>query len=199
LIVLAALVPCVLVPWRATTWPLAGAAIALGVAGVAGAWPAVAGRAGSAWRRAALGASGWIWLLLAGPLAGHGLYLNWLPGSPTAAWDGSLSATWTQVLVGLVRSGALAPAVVWAVAAAVLPWIVRGRSLAVDVAAVVVWSATVVSTATAAITLAHGSDGSPTAAGAVLGAVIGAIAALVPAWPQLWRGRVPSGSRGHFP
>src|ERR1700745_1924301 len=87
------LLPVVLLPTRPTLWPLAAGAPALGlvgVAGLAGAWRALAGGAGTPWRRAALGAIGWSWLLLAAPLAGMSLYLNVPIDNPQ--WTGSLFA-----------------------------------------------------------------------------------------------------------
>lgn len=182
LILPAGLISVLLIPWQATSWPLPAFATALGLIGLAGAWPALAGRASSVWRRAALGAAGWISLLLVAPIAGHGLYLDWLPGSPAAVWSGSLRETVDQVLTPMITSGALVPAAIWALAAAVLPWLVRGRSLVADSVLLVVWSATVVSTSTAAIAAVHGPDGITTAPAAVLGAVAGAIVALAPVW-----------------
>ncbi|MEO6858064.1 MAG: serine/threonine-protein kinase [Solirubrobacteraceae bacterium] len=197
----AGLISVLLLPRHATSWPLPAFATALGLIGLAGAWPALASRASSVWRRAALGAAGWIGLLLLAPLAGHGLYLDWLPGSTAAVWSGSLRGTVDQVLTPMITSGALVPAAIWALAAAVLPWLVRGRSLVADSVLVVVWSATVVSTSTAAIAAVHGPDGVTTAPAAVLGAAVGAIVALAPVWlpapAALWqRGRAAGPTHG---
>ena len=41
----------------------------------------------------------------------------------------------------LVTSGAPLQAVLWGVAALVMPWIVRGRSLSMDIVAATVWAA----------------------------------------------------------
>ena len=41
----------------------------------------------------------------------------------------------------LVTSGALLQAVLWGLAALVMPWLVRGRSLSVDIVAATVWAA----------------------------------------------------------
>jgi hypothetical protein len=185
LIAPAGLAPVLLMAWRSTAWPLAAGAVALGLVGLAGAWPALAGWASSLWRRAVLGAVGWVWLLLAAPIVGHGLYLDWLPGAPAGAWSGSLHSTVNQVLIPLVSAGVLAPAAVWALAAAVLPWLVRGRSLALDAILVVIWSATVVSACTAVIAAAHGAPETSTAPDAVLGAVLGALIALARSWLPL--------------
>jgi hypothetical protein len=138
LILIAMLVPALLMVLRPTAWPLAAGAPALGVLGLAGAWPALAARAGTPWRRAALAAAGWIFLVLVTPLAGHVLYLPPIAGvPPPTAWAGSPYDTFHQVFVPIVTSGALAPVPVWALGAAVLPWLVRGRSLAWDVLAAV--------------------------------------------------------------
>ena len=94
-IALAALAPVLLLPARPSAWPLCAAAPALGLIGLAGAWPALASRAPGIVQRAALGAIGWVWLLLAGAALGsaHVLYLPPTPGvPPPAAWIGSLLA-----------------------------------------------------------------------------------------------------------
>ncbi len=137
-------------------------------------------------------------MLLIAPIAGHGLYLDWLPGSPATVWGGSLRETVNQVLTPMITSGVLVPAAIWALGAAVLPWLIRGRSLAADLVLVVVWSATVVSSSTAAIAAVHGADGVITAPAAVLGAVLGAIVALAPVWlpapAALWERGLPAGA-----
>ncbi len=189
----AGFIPVLLIPWRPTSWPLPAFSVALGLIGLAGAWPALAGRASSPWRRAALAASGWIVLLLLAPIAGHGLYLDWLPGASASTWDGSLRGAVDQVLTPLTAAGVLAPALIWALAAAVLPWLVRGRSLVIDSVLVVVWSASLVSGSTAAIAAVHGSDGVPMAPAALLGAAAGAIVALAPVWLPAAAGRWGSG------
>ncbi|MGH2868547.1 MAG: protein kinase domain-containing protein [Solirubrobacteraceae bacterium] len=195
------LVPVVLAPLRATVWPLAAGAPALGLAGLAGAWPALAGLAPSAWRRAAIGAGGWVWLVLVTPITGRVLYVGPVPSIPPASqWGGSVSATATHVLSPLLRSGVLAPAVVWAVAAAMLPWLVRGRSLPLDLVRVVVWAASLVSATPAAIAAVHGSAGVPTVHGAVLGGVLAVVVALAPRWLGVGRLPWPPTSAGrHFP
>jgi hypothetical protein len=109
-----------------THWPLGAIAPGLGVVGLAGAWPALAGRAKTALRRAALGASGWLWLQLVAPLAHKSLYTK----APPRTWGHSVTATATHVLSPLLSGPQLAACLIWAFAAAVLP-LVRGRRLAV--------------------------------------------------------------------
>ncbi|CAA9486619.1 MAG: hypothetical protein AVDCRST_MAG13-1490, partial [uncultured Solirubrobacteraceae bacterium] len=53
----------------------------------------------------------------------------------------SARAAAEDVLVPLVSHGALAVGAVWALAAVVLPWIVRGRSAGADLLGAAVWAA----------------------------------------------------------
>jgi eukaryotic-like serine/threonine-protein kinase len=189
-IAIAFLLPLVLSPAAPATWPLSAGAPALGLIGLAGAWPAVAGRAATPWRRAALGAIGWVWVLLASVIAGKALYLPLVPGTPPPhVWMSSLSVTVDHLLRPEISAGVLAPALVWALAAVVLPWLVRGGSLILDVARVVIWTAVVVSATGAAIAAVHGS-GVGAASSALLGAVACAAVALAggPRFLGTWRG-----------
>jgi hypothetical protein len=175
---------------RPTAWPLAAGAPALGLLGLAGAWPALAGRARTVWQRAALGFTGWIWLVLAAPVANRVFYLPVIPGTPALQdWAGSPHQTVHQVLTPMLTSGALAPAPLWALAAAVLPWLVRCRSLALDTIRAVVWSAVLVSATGVAVTAAHGGGGLRAAPSATVGAVVGAAIALTPSATAAWRSR----------
>ena len=114
---------------RGLTWSLPAVAPALGLAGLAGAYPALAGRVAGPFARAALGAAGLWWLLLAEPLSGRVLAFG---TSPDTAGD---------VLRELTGSGALLLAPLWAAAALVLPWLVAGRSLAADLVLGSAWAA----------------------------------------------------------
>jgi eukaryotic-like serine/threonine-protein kinase len=190
----AMLLPLALSPAAATTWPLSAGAPALGLIGLAGAWPAAAARATTLWRRAALGAIGWIWLLLASAIAGKSLYLPLVPGvAPPHAWMRSLSDTVDHLLLPDVFAGVLAPALVWALAAVALPWLVRGGSLVLDVVRVVIWAAIVVSGTGAAIVAVHGSDAPGAAPTALLGALAAAALALAPSLLGMWRPALHSG------
>jgi hypothetical protein len=195
LLVLALLVPVALMPRRPTDWPLLVVAPALAAAGLAGAWPAIAGRCSSAWRRASLAAGGWIWLVLAGPISGGDLYLRRLgSSSPYAAWDRSLDATLHHVLGPVLISGVLAPAVVWAVGALVLPWVVGGRSLAVELVLVAMWSAGTVSATATLLAGTKLDEHSVAIQGAAVGALAGAAVALAPSLLEWWRGGRTSGA-----
>ncbi len=168
-----------LIPRR--TSPLALTAVlapALGAVGLAGMFPAVAGQA-AAWRvRVGLGALGYWWLCLTEALLGRRLWLGapsgWVSShGGRAAWEGSLTGTAEHVLGPLLSSGVLLGAVLWAVAALLLPWLVRGRSAALDVVAATAWTAALL---TAEPLLDHGL---PLAAGqgAPRGALLAAILA----------------------
>jgi hypothetical protein len=187
-IAIAGLLPVVLLALRPTAWPLSATAPALGMIGLAGAWPAIASRARGAIQRAALGAIGWVWVLLAGALTGRVLYLPHVPGVPgPTAWTGSLHQTTAHLLSTYVSSGALLPAPVWALGAMVLPWLVHGRALALDVFRVVVWSTLLVCATSAAVLAAHGSDAVGAPPTAILGAAAGAAVALAPPVIARWR------------
>jgi hypothetical protein len=180
-------------PGSPTAWPLAAAAPALGLIGLAGAWPALAARARGSWRRAALGAIGWLWLAVAAALTHRTLYLP-LPagvGAP-AAWEGSPGAAVHHVLGTLAAAGVLAPAGVWALSALVVPWAVSGRFAALDVARVAVWSALTAAAVGPAVVLVHGADPVGSAPSAVIGALAGAAVALAPVAVARWRAALRS-------
>jgi eukaryotic-like serine/threonine-protein kinase len=184
LVAIGALIPIVLLPASGTLWAVSGLAPALGFAGLAGAWPALAGWAHRPWRRMMLGASGWLWLALAGPLAGRALYEPRPHGTvPQAQWRGSITQVADHVLSPLVHSGQLAGAVVWAAAAILVPWVVRRRNPVLDVARAVVWAAALAAATPLAITaLAHTIHGPHpgSASHALAGTVVAAALALVP-------------------
>jgi hypothetical protein len=185
LLVLAAVLPLLALPRDRRSaagglaWPLCAFAPVLGLAGLAGAFPAIAGQA-RRWReRAVLGALAYWWLTLAEPLAGGRLWLGVPSGTPTrAAWEGSLGQSATHVIGPMLNLGVLLGALLWAAAAISLPWVVRGRSAALDTAAAAVWSALVVLAAPLldAGLSAHAAHPSPR--GAILGAVLGGLLAV---------------------
>jgi hypothetical protein len=179
-LLLAAVVPLLAVPRPARRgWPFAGLAPVLGLAGLAGAYPAVAGQA-ARWRnRAALGALGYWWLILAEPLLSRQLWLGEPAGTPPrSVWEGSLSSTALHVVGPALALGVLLGAALWALGAVLLPLVVRGRSAALDVLAATVWSAAIVLAAPAldSGTLLGGAHAG--GRGAILGAAFGALLAV---------------------
>jgi eukaryotic-like serine/threonine-protein kinase len=125
-------------PW---TWSIPALAPALGWLGLAGVFPALAGQASTLPRRALLGASGAVWLLLAESLS-HTRLLVGPAGSsaPPGTWETSAGQVLNHVLLPLADSGLLAFAALWALAAAVLPYLVRGRSPLADCLGASVWA-----------------------------------------------------------
>ena len=159
-------------------WAAPVAAPLLGLAGVAGAFPALAGRAPTVLQRAALGALGAWWLLLAEVLGDRTLYLGPPEGAAGGgAVQGALSIA-GEALADTVASGLPVLLAVWAVAAAVLPWLVRGRNLGVDVVVASMWAAGLGS-ATAAL-VPWLADAVPVSEprGLVAGAVLAGVAAV---------------------
>jgi eukaryotic-like serine/threonine-protein kinase len=148
LLALAALAPIVALPVGRRAqggsggWLLCALAPLLGVVGVAGAFPAIAGQA-RRWRmRAAFAAVGYWWLTLAEPLLARHLWLGPAANTPPRdVWEGSLDAVAVHVIAPLLSLGVLLGAASWAAGALLLPLIVRGRNAALDVIAVSVWSA----------------------------------------------------------
>jgi eukaryotic-like serine/threonine-protein kinase len=155
-------------------WALPAAAPLLGLAGLTGAFPALAGQAPRWGARAALGALGAWWVVLSEPLLERSLALGAPPGTPArASFDGAPGIAAGDVIGPACSSGALLLAVIWGVAAVVLPWVVRGRSLSFDVVAAATWAA-----GTAGATGALGEwlgdrVASPVPQGLALGAVVG--------------------------
>ena len=158
----AAPVPLLLRRAAPATWSLPALAPLLGLATVAGAFPALAGRAGTLVQRALAGALGAWWLLLAEAALPRHLLL----GAPAAAAGGG-----THAVAAIATSPALALLAVWAAAAAVLPHLVRGRLLVADAVLALVWAAALAAATQAAIGAA------PT--GLILGALAAAALAII--------------------
>jgi hypothetical protein len=102
-------------------------------------------------------------------------------------WGPSADETIHHVLAPLASSGALAGAPVWALAAAVLPYLVRRRSLALDAVRVAGWSAFVVSATELAVRTAGHSSSLSAPRTAVIGAVAAAVVGLSPSLAAAWR------------
>jgi hypothetical protein len=122
-----------LLPRAGLLWSVPVLAPLLGTIALGPAFIGVAALAPTPARRAGLAAAGLWWLVLGEALTGRAL----LFGSPDGTlarihWEGSISAAASDALQPLLTTPALAPVVLWAAAAVVLPLVVRGRWLAVD-------------------------------------------------------------------
>jgi hypothetical protein len=127
-------------------WSAPGLAPALGLIGLAGAFPAVAARAGrSWWQRAVISAAGYVWLVAAGALAGRRLF--WLPSKTSAAhlWLDSPDAMFNHVLTPMLHVPGLAGALVWALAAALAPLLATHRWPTFDLLLAIAWGALTIS------------------------------------------------------
>jgi eukaryotic-like serine/threonine-protein kinase len=127
-------------PWL---WSAPALAPLLGLLGVAGAAPALAGRLGRrAASRAALGALSYWWLAVAETLSGRRLLFGVASGvRPRLAWQDSLGGAFAHALAPLCSDGRLLTAALWALAALVLPWLVRARGAKLRAVGALVWAA----------------------------------------------------------
>jgi hypothetical protein len=151
-------------------WAFPALAPLLGFAALACAYPALAGRARSAWQRAALGAAGAVWLLLAEAVLEQRLLI----GTGATGWKDDAGRAFDAVIAPPFSSGLILIAVVWALAALVLPWLVRGRYAGPDVVGASAWAAALGS-GTAAVAEWAGAD---PARGLVPGAIAAGVLAL---------------------
>jgi eukaryotic-like serine/threonine-protein kinase len=160
-------------------WLSCALAPVLGLAGLAGAFPAIAGQASRRRDRATVAALGYWWLALAGPLLNRRLWLAHPSTTPPrSAWETSLGLTASHVIGPLLALGVLLGAMLWAAGAVVLPWIVRGRSAALDIVAVAVWSAAIAAAAPMLDAGLSAHTAYPSPRGAVLGAILGGVVAV---------------------
>jgi hypothetical protein len=163
-----------LLPRAGLLWSVPILCPLLGTIALAPAFIGVAALAPTPWRRAGLAAAGVWWLVLGEALTGKGLLFGSPDGTlPRADWEGSISAAVSDVLVPLAGSPALAPLVVWAAFAVALPFVVRGRWLAVDLAGAGVWALALI----AAMVALGDALAAEVALGQARGAVAGSIAA----------------------
>jgi eukaryotic-like serine/threonine-protein kinase len=143
LVAVAAAPVALLLPRSGTSWSLPALGPLLGVVGLAGVWPALAGQARRWPVRAALGALGGWWLALVEALTSERLVSG--PANGVAAhetWEDSAVDATRDALWPLLTGGALALAALWAIAALLLPVLVRGRSAALDLVGATAWVAT---------------------------------------------------------
>jgi hypothetical protein len=175
LVLCAALAPVpVLLPSRPWLWSVPALAPALGALGVGACAPVFAGRlAGRAPSRAALGALSYWWLALAETLVGRRLLLGAAAGvQPRSDWRASLGGAFQHALAPLWSDGRLLTAALWALAAVVLPWVVRGRSAELRALGALIWAGSLMVAGVAlAARLGSARPPAPLAAGALAAAL----------------------------
>jgi hypothetical protein len=172
LLLAAAIAPVPLLAWRArAAWSLPAAAPLLGLATLATAYPALAGQARTLPRRAGLGALGALYVALAEPLLERTL----LGGGPDKSrWQGSADRTLHDVLGQILDVRLLGLAAAFAIAAAVLPYLVHGRRAGTDAVGAIAWSAGLAAATQAALAPAQPR-------GLIAGAAVGAVFVLAAA------------------
>jgi serine/threonine protein kinase len=185
LLIVAAVLPLAMLPrgarasGRGLSWALCALAPLLGLLGLAGAFPALAGQPRRWRQRMCLAALGYWWLTLAGPLAAERLWLAGPAGLPDRAlWEGSLSTAADHVIGPMLTLGLLLGALLWTGGSLVLPWLVRGRSALLDTVAAAFWAGALLALQPPLDSglAAHAAHPSPR--GAVLGALLGAAIAV---------------------
>jgi tRNA A-37 threonylcarbamoyl transferase component Bud32 len=148
---------------------LPGLAPILGLIGLAPVYPALAGLTRGATGRALLGGMGYVWLAAWEELAHRDLLLGPV-ADPPAHWTGSTSAAIGDVLAPLFDASVLAGAAIFALAAYVLPLLVRGRAPVLDALGALIWAAGLIT----ALRLVAGGSGPP---GLLFGALLAAVLA----------------------
>jgi hypothetical protein len=178
LIVTVAAVPIpLLIRGSGLWWPTPAAAPLLGAAGMAPLFVAFAGLANTAWRRAGIAASGMLAVVCAEVLSGKELLFGVPDGvQPHGEWESSLSSAATDALWPLITSPALLPIAAWAGFAALMPFLVRGTSLALDALGAALWAAGLTASLLALGTLMDDPNPRGIIAGGIL-ALVAAVAA----------------------
>jgi hypothetical protein len=181
-VLLAACLPIpFLLPHSPASWTVPALAPLLGVAGLGVAYPAVAGQASTWDRRAALGVVGWLWLALAEAAVKTPLLFGLVDGQRERRYwlhDGWRALS--HAVAPLFASPTVLTGVAFAIAAALLPVLVRGLRLALDLIAAAVWAGALYAALLGIETLAGpGVDARGAAAGAALAAVIAVTAGAV--------------------
>jgi eukaryotic-like serine/threonine-protein kinase len=174
LVLLCAAAPIpLLLPRAGLLWSVPALAPLLGAIGLGPLYVAVAGQATTAWRRAGLAAGGFLWLAVVEIASGRTLLFGPAEGSTTHhEWERSASAAAKHVLEPLVTTSALLPAAAWVALAVLLPFLVRGRSLTLDLLGAIVWTAGLIASHQAIGRVLGETGARGLAAGAVLAAIV---------------------------
>jgi len=171
-----------LLPRAGLWWSVPALAPLLGAAGIAPLYVAIAALAPTPWRRAGAAAAGFVWLLVAEVVTGHDLLFGVPQGvDPRAAWETSLGNGASDALFPAIGSTAILPIVVWAAFAALLPVLVRGRALVLDVIGAGIWAAGLIAAHSALGQLMGADVPLDTARGAIAGGLLAAVLAVAAA------------------
>jgi eukaryotic-like serine/threonine-protein kinase len=151
---------------------LPGLAPLLGLLGLGPVYPALAGLTRGAAGRALLGGIGYLWLAAWEELAHRTLLLGPV-ADPPAHWTGSAGTALGDVVTPLIDGSVLVGAGIFALAACVLPLLIRGRAPVLDGLGALIWAAGLIS----ALRLVDGGSSPP---GLLFGALLAAaLAALL--------------------
>jgi eukaryotic-like serine/threonine-protein kinase len=137
------LVPAPLLLPSPLHWGLPAAAPLLGAIGIAPAYPALASLAATPGRRALLALLGWAWLVAAEAILGSRLLFETASPAPNG-WSDSIVEAGSGVLLPILAPKSALIALVWAGGAVVLGALTRGRMVALELIAVLLWAAGVV-------------------------------------------------------
>jgi hypothetical protein len=175
-------------------WSVPVIAPLLGTIALAPIFVGAAALAPTPWRRAGLAAGGFFWLALGEVLTGEDLLFGVPDGAlPRADWEGSISAAASDALAPLLSGPALAPAVVWAAFAVLLPLVVRRRWLAMDLLGAALWASGLIAAHVALADLLATTTALDAARGAVAGSIGAAVLVLSVSWMtppgERWRAR----------
>jgi len=191
LVLAAALAPVpVLLPRAGLLWSAPALAPLLGAVALAPAFvgaAAVAVRLGlrrgfGAVRAGGLAAAGLLWVVVAEILSGERLLFGVAGGTgPRSDWRASPVDAAADAIAPVISSPALAPALLWAGFAVVLPLLVRGRYLALDLALAVLWVAALIAAQEALGDLLASTTELSRARGLVAGAALGGLVAVAAA------------------
>jgi eukaryotic-like serine/threonine-protein kinase len=173
LVLAAAAVPIpLLLPRAGLLWSVPIFAPLLGTIALGPMFIGMAALASTAWRRAGLAAAGFLWLAFGEVITGRHLLFG-VPDGTLARheWQQSISSAASDALGPLLSGPALAPIVIWAAFAVMLPLLVRGRWLAVDLLGAGLWAVALIVTLTAVGDMLAATTALSEPRGAVAGAI----------------------------
>jgi eukaryotic-like serine/threonine-protein kinase len=180
LVVAAAAAPVpLLLPRAGLLWSLPVLAPLLGTIALAPAFVGVAALAPTSWRRAGLAAAGFLWLVVGEALSGDALLFGAPDGTlPRGDWEASVTGAASDALEPLLTTPALGPLLVWAAFAVLLPLVVRGRWIVLDLIGAGLWTAGLIAAQVALGDVLAADVALEQARGAVAGAVVAALVVL---------------------